>query len=78
MAGHHHYRAMVVAGCFPLFQQRNPIDLGHPDIEQYQIRIHRTPDFIGGFGVFGHVDQVTLILENILEQETNVRFVIDY
>ena len=28
--------------------------------------------------IVGHIDQVTLVLENILEQETDIRFIIDY
>ena len=37
-----------------------------------------TANLVGGTGVLGDVDAVTLVLEDILEQDTNIGLVIDY
>ena len=36
--GHHHHRAVVAGHCGPLAQQRDAVGVGHPDVEQHQVR----------------------------------------
>ena len=78
VTGHHDHRAAVGGAGRPLAQQRDAVDVGHPDVEQHQVGY--LPGARGARlrGVGGHVDLVALLGEDLLEQTADVRFVIDH
>ena len=62
----------------PFAQQRDAIDVGHPDVEQHEIR--RLPRARGArlLGVGGDIHLVALFGENLLQETADVRLVVDH
>ena len=76
--GHHHHRAAVGGRGRPFAQQRDAVDIGHPDVEQHQVR-----DLARARGarlrrVGGDVHLVALLGEDFLQQAADVGLVIDH
>ena len=78
VTGHHHHRAAVGGAGRPLAQQRDAVDVGHPDVEQHQVgRLPRARGArLGGVG--GDIDLVAFLGEDLLQQAADVRLVIDH
>jgi hypothetical protein len=76
--GHHHYRAAVGGGDRPFTQQRDAVDVRHPDVEQHEIG--HLPRARGARlrGVGGHVHFVAFLGEDLLQQPADIRLVIDH
>ena len=75
--GHHDNRAGQATIFRPFAQQRNAVHILHPDVEQNKVRAPRTPGLARRFTVLGRSHGITLVLEDIPHQGTNVRLVIN-
>ena len=77
VAADHDHRTRQSAALVPLAQKADPVQIGHPDIEQHQIRPLAPARFARGRGGFGGVDRVALVFEDVLDGLPDVRLVVD-
>ncbi len=64
-------------GLRPLPEQGQAIGIGHPDIEQDQIGPAQPPGPSRLLGIIGHGDLVALVLEDLPDEITDLRLVVD-
>jgi hypothetical protein len=77
VAGHHHDRHGELAAARPFLQQRHPIGVRHPDVEQHQVRTLLDAESTRRLGVLRQMHVVPLIGQDLRQQLTNAHFVID-
>src|SRR5262249_55421489 len=75
---HHHHRAAVGGGRRPFAQQRDAIDVRHPDVEQHEVG--NLPGARGARlrSVGGDVHLIAFLGEDLLQEPADVCLVIDY
>ena len=77
VAGHHDHRTAIGGAGRPLAQQRDAVDVGHPDVEQHEVGHLAGARGARLRGVGGDVDVVAFLGEDLLEQAADVRLVVD-
>ena len=77
VAGHHHHRHGELAAARPFLQQRHAVGVGHPDVEQDQIRTAQCAKGTRRLGVFRQVHVIALVGQDFRQQLTNAHFVVD-
>jgi len=75
--GHHHHRHVEMTGDMPLLEQRDAIGVGHPDIEQDEVRTQLAAYPARRRGVLGHPDIVALVDQNLRKQFADADFVVN-
>ena len=76
--GHHDDRAAVGDARGPFAQQRDAVDVGHPDVQQHEIGDLPRARGARLRGVGGDVHLVAFLGEDLLQQAADVRLVIDH
>src|SRR5581483_1042111 len=74
---HHHDRYLGLPARGPFLEQRDAVRSGHPDIEQHQVRLLFAIKLACALRAVGGCHAVMLVLENLLDQPADLRFVID-
>jgi hypothetical protein len=77
VAGHHDHGTARSRVGRPLAQQRDAIDIRHPDVEEHEVR--RLPHACRASldGVGGNVYLVTFLGKDLLQEAANVRLIVD-
>jgi hypothetical protein len=74
---HHDHRHRQLRGRAPLLEQRDAVDVGHPDVEQDEVG----PDALAAGarlrGVLRELDRVAFVGEDLRQQRPNPQFVVD-
>src|SRR6185437_10210006 len=78
VSGHHDDRTAVGGGRRPFAQQADTVDIGHPDIQQHQVRSLPSARGPGLRGVGGDIHLVPFLRQDLLQQPANVRLIVDY
>jgi hypothetical protein len=61
-----------------IFQQRDAVGVGHPDIEQHQVGAQAMAHGAGLGGVFRQFDLMALVIEDFRQQVAYAQFVVDH
>ncbi len=78
MARHHDHGHRELALRRPFLEQRHAIGIGHPDIEQHEIRSGAQAVFARLLRVLGDFDHMAFVAQDFREQFPDSHFVIDY
>ena len=78
VARHHDHRHGQQAVALPFLEQGHAVRVGHPDIEQYQIRRAGGTRFTRLLRIFGQLDSMSFVAQNFREQLTDTHFIIHY
>jgi len=78
MARHHDHRHGQQAIALPFLEQGHAVRIGHPDIQQYQIRRTGGTRFARLLRIFGQLDSMSFVAQNFREQLTDTHFIIHY
>ena len=76
MAGHHHHRHGELAAARPFLEQGHAVGVGHPDVEQDQIRAPMRTEGARRLGIFRQVHVIAFVGEDLRQQFTNAHFVV--
>ena len=74
---HHYHRHVELAVLRPLLEQRDAVGVGHPDIEEHEIGPLAADRLARLRGVLRRHHTVVFVLEDLLYQPADVRFVVD-
>lgn len=77
VAGDDDDRAGQFAAFGPFAQQRDAVDVLHPDIEQDQIGTMGATLAPGAAAAVGDADVVPFLFQNLLDQGADIRFIVD-
>ena len=78
VAAHHDHRHGQGAAGRPFLEQGDAIGIGHPDVEQDQVRALAQAGGAGLRGVFGQLYGVALVIENFPQQIAYAVFVVNH
>ena len=78
MATHHDDGHSQQSGRCPLFEEADPIGVGHPDVEQDQVGPHALACLAGLGGVFGQLNLMTFIEQDFREQIADAQLVVHH
>jgi hypothetical protein len=76
VAGHHDHRAGQALVLVPLLEQADAVEIGHPDVEQHQVRAALAQRVSRRLAVLGAADGVALVLEDVLHRLSDVGLVV--
>ena len=77
MAAHHDHRHGEHGAGTPLLQQRDAVDVGHPDVEQHEIGAEALAGGACLGGVLGHLDRMAFVGQDLREESADAEFVVD-
>ena len=78
MPRHHHYGHRELAAGSPLLEECDAIGIGHPDVEQHEVRASALADAPRIARALGERDLVSLVGEDLGEKLPDADFVIDH
>jgi hypothetical protein len=77
VAADHDDGARQTAALAPLAKEADAVEIGHPDVEQHEIRALHAPQLARGRSRLGGIDDVTLVFEDVADGLADVRLVVD-
>jgi hypothetical protein len=78
VAAHHDDGHGQRAGGGPLLEQGHAIGVGHPDVEQHQVRAVAQSGGTGLGGVLCHFDVVPFVVQDLLQQIPDAQLVVNH
>ena len=77
MPRHHDHGHGQLAGACPFLEQRDAVSVGHPDVQQHQVRPQAATDLACLAGILREAHLVSLVAQDLGQQFANPDFVID-
>jgi len=77
VATHHDHRHGEHSGGAPLLEQGDAIDVGHPDVEQHQVRTSPVSSSARLGRVFSHIDGVTFVGQYFGQESSNAELIVN-
>ena len=78
MARHHDYRGVEVGLAGPLFEQRDAVGVGQPDVEEDQVRTPRPSRLARLRRVSRDAHREALVFQDVADEKRDVRLVVDH